>query len=112
MYEDSMMPFFIPLVKLGFKTLGDIEAMRKECSDDAYRLAVHSLGKTDYDIITASVALNNLCVSWIIRHGGAEAELTEFFSRLRRGGKPAQSAAEEVLRHARSINMIGQSRNS
>lgn len=105
-YEDSMLPFFIPLVKLGFKTLGDIEAMRMECSDDAYRLAVHTLGKTDYDIITASIALKNLCIAWILKHGGTEAELTDFFSRLRRGGKSSEALAEKAMRQARSINLI------
>lgn len=105
-YEDSMMPFLIPLKKLGFKTLGDIEKMRKECSDDAYRLAVHNLGKTDFDIITASISLKNLCIAWILKHGGAEAELTEFFSRLRGNGHSAEAMAEKVMKQAKSINLI------
>ena len=61
-YQDNMTKYLDIFVKLGFKTLGDLESMRQKCSEGAYQLALHQIGSTDLDIITSSLALQNLCI--------------------------------------------------
>lgn len=74
-YNDTLMPFFDVLIKLGFKTLGDIEKMKKDCGEAAYQLALHQLAGTGLDIVALSVALQNLCVVYMVKNGGGEAGL-------------------------------------
>ena len=74
-YNDTLIPFFDVLVKLDFKTLGDIEKMKKDCSEAAYQLALHQLAGTGLDIVALSVALQNLCVVYVVKKGGGEAGL-------------------------------------
>ena len=43
---------FLPLFKaMGFKTLGDVDALIKDCSEAAYQIACFQIGLTDLDIL-------------------------------------------------------------
>lgn len=67
---------FLPLFKaMGFKTLGDIAAMIKDYSDAAYQIACFQMGITDLDIVSSSVAPQNLCTAYILKNGGGRAGL-------------------------------------
>jgi ppGpp synthetase/RelA/SpoT-type nucleotidyltranferase len=68
-----------------YKTLGDVENCLKEYGEDAYQLAIHQIGGTDIDIITDTVALQDLCIVVILENGGGEAGLMKMFETL--GGK-------------------------
>lgn len=78
-YEDNLMRYITTLLKMGFRTLGDLQRLIKECSDDAYKLALHQLSATDLDILALSVALQNLCIVYIIKKGGGEVGLRMFY---------------------------------
>ena len=78
-YEDNLMRYITTLLKMGFRTLGDLQRLIKECSDDAYKLALHQLSATDLDILALSVALQNLCIVYIIKKGGGEIGLRMFY---------------------------------
>ena len=54
---------------LGLKTLGDLDRMIKEYSDDAFVLASRMLGRTDLDIISSSIGVQNLCYIKVIKAG-------------------------------------------
>ena len=58
----SGMPYLEPLLKMELKTLGDVEEMRKSCTDRAYQLAVHQISGTDLDIIASTLGLQNICI--------------------------------------------------
>ena len=67
---------FLALFKaMGFKTLGDIAKMVKEFSDAAYQIACFQMGITDLDIVSSSVAPQNLCTAYILKNGGGRAGL-------------------------------------
>ena len=67
---------FLGLFKaMGFKTLGDIAALVKDYSDAAYQIACFQMGITDLDILSASVAPQNLCTAYILKNGGGRAGL-------------------------------------
>lgn len=81
-HDASLMPYLRMFKYLGFKTLGDLEDLKKNSSDDAYQLATLEIGGTDLDIISSTVAVQDLCVVHILKNGGGEQGLTEFFDEL------------------------------
>ena len=60
---------------MGFKTLGDLAALIKDYSDAAYQIACFQMGITDLDILSSSVAPQNLCTAYILKNGGGRAGL-------------------------------------
>lgn len=81
-YEDNLMPYYEALRQMGFATLGDIEKMVKNCSDEAYQLVLHQLAATDFDIVALSVALKNLCLIYLLKQGAGEKELVNFYNTI------------------------------
>ncbi len=100
----SSLPFLEVLKDLHFETLGDVERMIREDSDDAYALAVYQIGNTDIDIIASTIAIQDLCLVHIIKNGGGRDALTHMFDLL--GGNPDynRDRAERVLTAAGQLS--------
>ena len=64
------MPYLEPMKRLGLKTLGDVEAMRKKYSGKAFQLALHQISGTDLDIIASTLGLQNVCLVYAAELGG------------------------------------------
>jgi hypothetical protein len=60
---------------MALKTLGDVDAMVRDFSDAAYQIACFQIGLTDIDILSSSVAPQNLCTAFILKKGGGRAGL-------------------------------------
>lgn len=74
---------FLPVFKaMGFSTLGDLDNLIHDYSDAAYDLARYELGKTDLDIISSTIAVQDLCIVYILKNGGGEADLVKMFNEL------------------------------
>lgn len=82
LYPVPMMPYLRVLQKLGFETLGEVNRLIEEYSDDAYRLAVTQLGATDLDILSENIGLQNLCFVYVMKRGGGPAELCQIYDWL------------------------------
>ena len=82
LYPVPMMPFLRVLQKLGFETLGDVNRLIEEHSDDAYRLAVSQLGATDLDILSENIGIQYLCFVYVLKRGGGPAELSQIYNWL------------------------------
>ncbi len=106
LYEDSPMPYYNILLRLGMKTIGDIERMRAECSDGAYQLALIQLAGTGLDIVAYSVALQNLCIVKILKLGYGTVGLTGMFSAIY--GESAYNAqrAERIYQQALRSGLV------
>ena len=78
-HQVSAMPYLKLFKNIGFTTLGDIENIKKEYSEDAYHIALYFLGNTDLDIIASTVAIQNLCIAAIIGNGGGQTDLKFLF---------------------------------
>ncbi len=79
----SVLSYLPVLLNLGFKTLGELEELRENYSEDAYQLALIQLGDKDIDIISSSIALKNLCIVYIMRNShDPKADLKSFFDVL------------------------------
>ena len=81
--KTSVMPYLKVLKEqLGFTTLDDLEKLKKDYSEDAYKLALSQIGGTDIDIIASSVALQDLITVYILRNGGGEKGLETMYSTI------------------------------
>lgn len=95
--EINAMFFLEPLKLMGFKTLGDLEKMKSDYSLLAYRLAVHQIGKTDLDIVSSTIGLQNLCIVYLMENGAGVDEMTAFFDSLNGPSSYNRQQAERVI---------------
>lgn len=106
LYPAPMMSFLLVLQELGLETLGDVNRMIEDYSDDAYRLATSQLGATDIDILSENVGLQNLCYVYILRHGGGQAELCNVIGLLRGADPNNDAMAKELMKHAQKLTLM------
>jgi ppGpp synthetase/RelA/SpoT-type nucleotidyltranferase len=104
LYPVPMMPYFRVLQKLGFETLGDINRLIDEHSNDAYKLAVLQLGITDLDILSENIGIQNLCYVYVLKRGGGPAELCEIFDWLNGYDSGNMLLAKQLFEQARTLN--------
>ena len=107
-HETSFGRFLRVFVYFGFKTLGDVEKLIKENSEDAYRLAAFQLGNTDLDIINSSLGVVSLCVVHILKQGGGVLEITRFFEVLNGTSANNKHRAESYYRVAQNLPFMKQ----
>lgn len=81
-HHTSLRNFLTVFKSLGFTTLADLDRLIHDYSDAAYDLARYELGKTDIDIISSSIAVQDLCIVYILKNGGGEADLVKLFDEL------------------------------
>jgi len=88
---------FLPLFQaMRFQTLGDIDRMVREFGDAAYQIACFQLGLTDIDILSSSLAPQNLCTAYILRNGGGKIGLKLMLDALN-GEDPGNEMMADVL---------------
>ena len=105
-HPSSAASFFNVFVKMGFKTLGDVVAMKNECSDAAYQFSLRQIGGTDLDIISSTLSLRNLCIVYILKHGGGEQDLVDFFDTLEGKSDYNRQRAARTLQQARQLRFM------
>lgn len=106
LFEDSLMPYYKVLLRLGMKTIGDIVRLRDENEEAAYQLALLQLAGTGLDIVAYSVALQNICVVFILKKGFGEAGLTQLFTALYGASSYNALRARRIFEQAKKINLI------
>ena len=106
LYPAPMMPYLRVLQKLGFETLGDVNRLIDEHSNDAYRLAVLQLGTTDLDIISENIGIQNLCYVYVLKRGGGPAELCEIYDWLNGYDSGNMVLAKQLFEQARTLNFM------
>ena len=100
---------FLPLFKsMGFKTLGDIAAMIRDYSEAAYQLACFQIGITDLDILSSSVAPQNLCTTYIVKNGGGVNGLKLMLDMLNGPSDVNESMAQVLLEQTNGLPFMNQ----
>ena len=102
-HETSLTRFLKVFAFFGFKTLGDIEKMLKDDSEDAYQLAAFQLANTDLDIINSSLAVVSLCAVHVLKQGGGVLELSRFLEALNGVSINNKQRAESLYHAARNL---------
>lgn len=105
-YEDNLMPYYNVLLHMNMKTIGDIVRMCNKYSESAYQLALLQLAGTGLDIVTYSVAVQNLCIVSILKKGYGEAGLIRLFDALYGENDYHQQRAKRIYEQAKKINLI------
>lgn len=105
-HETSLMSYIPVLKEMGFQTLGDLNNLVSTCSDDAYKLAAHQIAGTDIDIISSSVALQDLCIVHILKRGGGVMGLEYFFDVLDGKSPYNRGRAERMVELAGQMSFM------
>ena len=102
----------VPLIRylrvfkaLGCKTLGDVERLKKQHQENAYRLARHQLGNTDLDIISSAVGAQNICIVCILATGGGKLGLVRLFDALNGHNAQNEAIAEMTYEQAKNLQL-------
>lgn len=98
--------YYPVFVELGIKTLGEMEEMKKECSEDAKRFALYRMGGFDLDIMSSTVALSNLCFVYALKHGYGESFIKRILDHIYDDGKDKSRQAARIMEQAHAINII------
>ena len=93
----SSMPYLKVLREMGVTNLGEIENMIKADSEDAYALATKQIAGTDLDIISSTVAIQDLCIVHILKNGGGLSDLTKMFDSLGGSTETNKSRAQMLI---------------
>ena len=105
LYPVSLMPFLLVLQKLGLETLGDVNRLIEEYSDDAYRLAALQLGATELDILSDNIGIQNLCYVYVIKRGGGVAGLCQVFDWLNGYDAGNMALAQKLFKQAQTLTL-------
>ena len=100
---------FLPLFKaMGFKTLGDIAKLVKDYSEAAYQIACFQMGVTDLDILSSSVAPQNLCTAYILKNGGGRVGLKLMLDALNGPSEGNGFMADYLLEQSKDLPFMNE----
>ena len=100
---------FLPLFQaMRFTTLGDIDKMIKEYSDAAYQIACFQIGLTDLDILSASLAPQNLCTAYILKNGGGRIGLKLMLDALNGKNESNDAMADFLVEQCKDLPFMNQ----
>ena len=101
----SYLRFYEILIDLGVKTLSEVEQMRIDNSEDAYKLSLAQLGGTDIDIISSSVAIQNILIIYALKQKKGKEYLKHLLDAIS-GRSVSDAYVEKVLDQTKAIIMI------
>ena len=100
---------FLALFKaMNFTTLGDIESLIKNYADAAYQIACYQIGLTDIDILSSSVAPQNLCTAYILKKNGGQIGLKWMLDTLNGPSDVNDAMAELLLEQTKDLPFMNQ----
>lgn len=105
-HESSPLPYLKMLKDFGLKTLKDLVDFVKENSEDAYQYAVYQLSSTDLDIISSTVAIQDMCIVHILKSGGGVEKLKYMFDELGARSEYNRQRAERILATANQLSFM------
>ncbi len=103
----SYHPYLRVFKLLGFECIGDIDRMLTERAEDAYNLARVQLRGTDLDIISSTLALQNLCIAQIIRNGGGERHIRGFLTLTMGERANSDAFVQRIMHRAAEAGVTG-----
>ncbi len=100
---------FLPLFKgMGFKNLGDIHRLIKNYGDAAYQMSCYQIGLSDIDIISSSLAPQNLCIAYILKSGGGKLGVSMMLEAINGKSESNEMMAEMLVQQAESLPFMNQ----
>ena len=94
--ETTLLPYLEVFKGIQCKTLGDIDKIIKEYSEGAYQLACYQMGLTDLDIISSSLAPQDICIVYMVKTGLGKPGLQKLLDVLN-GESPDNAMMADIL---------------
>ncbi len=101
-------PYLAVFLRMGMKTLGDIENIKKKYDEVAYKLALHQIGGTDLDIVTSTIGLQNLCIVALLKGGAGLHALTNFFNDISGESPYNEARARRLIEECKELQFLKQ----
>ena len=102
----SMM-FYLPVLEsFGLETLGDVQRIIDENSDDAYQLALSQLAITDLDILSSNTALQYLCLVYVLKHDGGRDGLKSLYDIINGESDTNGMLADLMMEQAKTLSFM------
>ncbi len=105
-YPVSMMSYVRVFEALGMETIGEVQKMIDDYSDDAYQFALTQLAITDLDIISSTTALQYLSLVYILKNGGGHKELKTFYDIINGVDDSNNALADMMLEQSKSLSFM------
>ena len=106
--EVSLLPY-LPIFKmLECKTLGDVQRLIKEYAEPAFQLACYQIGLTDLDIISSSLAPQDICIAAILKRGGGVVGIRYMFDQISGPSEANEMLAEMIMEQAQDLPFMNQ----
>lgn len=99
----SMMSYLRVLSWLGLETLGDVQRLIDENSEDAYQLALSQIAVTDFDILSSSTGLQYLCIVYVLKHHGGRDGLKAFYDLINGEDDTNGLLADMMIEQAKTL---------
>lgn len=99
----SMMSYLPVLESFGLETLGDVQHLIDENSDDAYQLALSQLAITDLDIVSSNTALQYLCLVYVLKHDGGRKGLKALYDLINGESDANGIVADLMMEQAQTL---------
>ena len=106
--EVPLMPFMPVFKMLECHTLGDVSKMIKEYGEGAYQIACYQIGLTDLDIISSSLAPQDICIAAILKRGGGRAGIRAMFDQLNGPSESNEMMADFLTQQAQDLPFMNQ----
>jgi len=103
-----LMPYLAVFKMLECHTLGDVSKMIKDYGEGAYQIACYQIGLTDLDIISSSLAPQDVCIAAILKRGGGRAGIRSMFDLLNGPSESNEMMAEFLTRQAQDLPFMNQ----
>ena len=101
--EVSLLGYLAVFKGLGMHTLGEISKLINDYSDAAYQMATYQIGLTDLDIVSSSIAPQNLCIVFILINGGGRGGLRFMFDKLNGPSESNDMIASMIAEQAKDL---------
>ena len=102
-YPVSVMPYLPALESIGMVTLGDVQHLIDENSDDAHQLALSQLAITDLDILSSNTALQYLCLVHVLKHDGGREGLKALYDLINGESDANGMLADMMMEQAQTL---------
>lgn len=110
-YPVSMLSYLAVLESFGLETLGDVQHLIDDNSDDAFQLAVSQLAITDIDLLSSNTALQYLCLVYVLKHGGGRDGLKSLYDLINGESDTNGMLADLMMEQANTLPFMEENNN-
>lgn len=101
--EVSYLKFYLLFVDMKIKNLQELEQMRIDNSDEAYKLALLQFSGTDIDIIASTVAIQNVVIIYLVKQDLSKKEIMQLLTHLYGERGSSEAFVDRIISQAKSV---------